>query len=96
VKRFDHFGFQFIIARSFQPFDIHPHGFGCIELLENYIRIVLLDRSLASIGAAYLKNGWQPVSIPNPGTASHTLQHQVSDQVAQIAALQAQIAATQS
>jgi hypothetical protein len=44
VEGFDHFGFQFIIARSFHPFDIHLHGFGCIELLENYIRIVLLDR----------------------------------------------------
>jgi hypothetical protein len=35
VEGFDHFGFQLIIARSCQPFDIHPHGFGCIELLEN-------------------------------------------------------------
>jgi hypothetical protein len=43
VERFDHFGFQLIIARSFHPFDIHPHDFGFIELLENYIRI-LLDR----------------------------------------------------
>jgi hypothetical protein len=44
VEGFDHFRLQFIIARSLEAFDIHPHGFGCIELLENGVRIVLLDR----------------------------------------------------
>jgi phycoerythrin-associated linker protein len=53
-------------------------------------------QSLAGIGAAYLKNGWQPVSSPSPGIASDSSQQQASDQVAQIAALQAQIAETQS
>jgi hypothetical protein len=47
VERFDHFGFQLIIARSLQPFDIHPHGFGFIELLENGVGIVSTTRQLS-------------------------------------------------
>jgi hypothetical protein len=44
VEDFDHLGFQLIIARSLEAFDRHPHGFGFIKLLEDFIRIVLLDR----------------------------------------------------
>jgi uncharacterized protein YbcV (DUF1398 family) len=48
-------------------------------------------RPLATIGAAYLKNDWQPASVPTAGSAV-LVQQQAADQTAMISALQEQIA----